>query len=391
MIDYLNGFDDPTERHESALSLLFGQARYQAQETRCGIDTLVDMLRVSNLRIDGELSEREVYEMAASAYRSIFEDDNKGGRVLANPDDHFSSLLEEVTHSEKSQVFLFGIGALDESFRGLLPGETLSLVGAQGAMKTALALNGIDDFLEHAQKKVLFLSLDMPPEKIIVRRLMRVMNCDEANVREHIYAKTAEINNAYRTIRERDNGNFRLVGKTILNPKTRLAAPVDFIDLQDVLECIDTEAPAVMVIDFLTKIQAERGKPFRSDLEKAERIIPAFQRLAEKRKISMVILSQMGRANKTAAKAGDSGGHGKGGGIIEETVDAEIELLKDALPEGVTRQPPIIATVTKTRRGVAGKSFSLEYIGHTIQFTGSARRVQRATAAKPAFADNPGF
>ncbi len=345
MIDHLRGFDDPQERHEAVLSTLFADALVHICNTNCGLDSLIQGLGLVNSQLRNELSEKEIYRTAAEAFRQHYADHGKP-HVLSSQKTHLQKLVRDMATWDDKQIFRFGVDQLDESFGGLLPGETLSLVGAQGSMKTALALTGAETYLRTVGGRILFLSLDMPPQKVVIRRLMREMDCNEPTVLHHIRENTQEFREAWHAIDDADAGRFLLVGKDMLNPETILRAPDSWIRLEDIIEAIEVEAPDVVMIDYLTKVQVADGRMLRSDLEKTERIVPALQRIAEKRRISMVWLSQMGRASKTAAKTGDAGGHGKGGGIIEETVDAEIELLRD-VPETEHGQPPIVATVTK--------------------------------------------
>ena len=102
----------------------------------------------------------------------------------------------------------------------------------------------------------------------------------------------------------------------------------------------------------------------------------------------MVILSQMGRASKQLQASGSPTlGSAKGGGIVEELANAQVDIFKDA-PVNELALPRIVATVAKTRRGVAGRSFELEYDGRTMSFTGKAVPVRRLKAQKPVFASS---
>jgi len=102
----------------------------------------------------------------------------------------------------------------------------------------------------------------------------------------------------------------------------------------------------------------------------------------------MVILSQMGRASKQLQASGSPTlGSAKGGGIVEELANAQVDIFKDA-PVNELALPRIVATVAKTRRGVAGRSFELEYDGRTMSFTGRATQVRRLKAQKPVFASS---
>jgi len=105
--------------------------------------------------------------------------------------------------------------------------------------------------------------------------------------------------------------------------------------------------------------------------------MPDLVEMAAEYGIQMILLSQMSRAAKTAQVAGvASGGNAKGGGDVEDMATAVIDLFRD-FPEAPGAMPNIIATVSKTRRGVSGKSFSLGYWGTWMEFDGTAKPADR--------------
>jgi replicative DNA helicase len=86
-------------------------------------------------------------------------------------------------------------------------------------------------------------------------------------------------------------------------------------------------------------------------------VMPKLKKLAQQFGIRVIILSQMSRASKREQQLGSLGGYSKGGGIVEEMIHSEIELFKDvAINNQVS---PIIATVSKNRRGPSGYSYRL--------------------------------
>ena len=138
--------------------------------------------------------------------------------------------------------------------------------------------------------------------------------------------------------------------------------------------------PSLVVVDFLTCLKPAG----QSDLECAEEVMPRIQALAQKLGTKFLLLSQMGRSSKSDQSKGAIGGHSKGGGIIEELAHSEIELLKDCGMDEDGQQR-IVATITKTRRGQNGQSFALKYRGKSMEFTGSAVRVESTKTRNPLF------
>lgn len=346
------------------------------------IREMIEFSRRRNESVGEPLTDRRVAELMAMALRRSQEMAIKTDYPDADPGKALRSLVSEVDAFSGKGMVHFGIEGFDEGLGGLLPGECMSLVGAEGSMKTALALHAVEHLLEASDMKILFLSLDMPPEKIMTRRIMRELRISEVETRSHIKGRTEDFQEAIRAIRDKDGDRFRIVGQK----KGQM-----FVHLDYVVSAIESEMPDVLFLDYLTKIQVVNGRFLRSDLDRTQEVIPVLHAMAKEYKIASVWLSQMGRASKAAARIGDHGGHGKGGGIIEETVDVEVELLKDAPnPDNPLAQRPIIATMTKTRRGLGGRSYSLSYDGRSISFLGYATPVRKAKEMKPAYIV-PGF
>lgn len=297
-------------------------------------------------------------------------------RAEGDPDRHLDEFRREVAGWRTDAAFVFAIPDLDQAAGGVLPGEICVLCGAQGTMKTSLALSGVEAFLAARKGRVLFLSLDMSPGRIQGRRLIRRLGCGERVLFEHIRAGTPELKSAVEDVRRQNGEAFELLGN----------APAARWTMDRLEEHIRyRNVPDLLVVDFLTLLRPVRI----SDLECVNEAMPRLLGLAQEFGIRTVLLSQMSRAAKRDQAAGIAAGTGKGGGIVEELADVQIDLVKDSRSEEETAAdlpPRIVATVTKTRRGMAGRSFDLEYLAESMSFTGVARRVSRAKPMKPMFA-----
>lgn len=291
------------------------------------------------------------------------------GIVQSTSEQHLARLTEEVANWKNLEGYGFGIMELDRAFCGLYPSEMMALVGAPGSMKTSLALNAVDDFMSHMplDARLLFFSLDMPPQTVIARRLMREMNCFQSELYRMIHDKSPAVKDAYNRIAARDAGRFRLVGRQ------RGGEPYAW---EDVANIIVQVAPDLVIIDYLTLI----GK-YRSELEAVYDLVPKIVSLKEDLGLAVILLSQMGRSSKAAQKSG-SGGHAAGGHYVEDAADVEIELLKDEKADGDTA---IVATVTKTRKNASGRSFMLDLNPRSLSFGSTAERVMRLKPAASVF------
>jgi len=322
-----------------------------------------------NELMDGYFTRDEIDALLAAVWE---EEEAKIRReTVYRPAQHLALLEKEVLSWGSSYAYEFGIQYLDGAWGGLYPGELGVVVGAQGSMKTSLAIKGIVHHLqENPNGQVLVFSLDMSPREFTSRFLLRDLGVSL----NELYGMIRENRREYREARESFNA-FAGSRLKVLGNSYKGRWTIDGVEEQAAMRL-----PSLLVIDFLTCLK----RTGQSDLEGVEEIMPRLQAITQRLGTKTLLLSQMGRASKSDQLKGGVGGHSKGGGIVEELAHAEIELLKDA-PEEPGEQPRIIATVTKTRRGQNGASFALDYKGRSMEFTGSAQRVQRERDRKPLF------
>lgn len=322
-----------------------------------------------NSMLDGYFNRDEVDALLAVMWEEW--ESKIGRRKNWSPAAHLTALEKEVKSWGKNFNFEFGISQLDRAWGGLMPGELAVLVGSQGSMKTSLAVHGIITFLQrNPAGRVLLFSLDMSYKEMTGRFLIQDLGVDM----NELYGMMQEDNREYLDAKARFNawegGRLKILGNSYRNRWT-----IDGVEKQ-----VAMRLPSLLVVDFLTCLK----RPGQSDLDAVEEIMPRLQGITQKLGTKTLLLSQMGRASKSDQLKGGVGGHSKGGGIVEELAHAEIELLKDS-PAEPGAQPKIIATVTKTRRGINGASFALDYRGVSMEFTGRAQRVQRDKDRKPLF------
>jgi replicative DNA helicase len=362
---------DPETKRFIFEDLLKDRAREYCQKGYKPADML-PLLLAENKRAGKILNLQQIKRLAVQTIAEERENLKPGSLGLTPLEASVRQLKDEVAGWGSSFNFEFGIQALDESFGGVVPGETLVLVGAQGSMKTSLLLNGIEHYIKTIKDaKVLLFSLDMPARATTGRLLCRRLKVNEKQLWRYLNDKDEEYLAAEQSL-IRDLGHSLVLKENNVGHRHT----IDMVRRE-----IELEMPTLVAIDYLTKLKRRN----QSDLDCVSECMPDLVEMAAEYGIQMILLSQMSRTAKTAQATGvATGGNAKGGGDVEDMANAVIDLFRD-YPDGPGNPPKIIATVSKTRRGVSGKTFALGYWGTWMEFDGSAKTAERDKERKPLF------
>lgn len=307
---------------------------------------------------------QDIYTVTETAYQKVRECTTGERIAVSDPDIHQEAYEQMVRSWGGLPMFQTGIEELDDDIGGgIFPGEIMVLVGGEGSMKTSLALHAADHYLQNVGRKVLFLSLDMPAYQINNRRLMPLLGCNEKSVIEHAAEDTDEYREAREERKRRDRGRFKVVHGEYT--------------VQDIERIIQFEAPSVVILDYMTAVSG-----FDDELSTARAVTSALRRWKREFGCSFLVLNQMSEIALANQRKGDVGtGRGLGGGSLRRAADVVLELLRDRVEHETVSgflpvQPRIVCSVAKTRRGAAGKHWSLHYHGETMEFLGTATRVK---------------
>lgn len=342
------------------------------------INTFEEDYRRDPLNFDGRNKQRESFLNCMSAGFSPLTDPNSPSRRMIELDKYMTSWAD-------FPAFGFDIPMLDRATGGIMPGEICVLTGAPGTMKTSLALNAALNAVNKINTKnntVLYFSVDMAPRDITMRLLEREAKIPESRLRAMLAANP----------RDETISAFR--GKIYEKYDTKMSifghSPNVMLNIKRVLNRCLIRRPGLVIIDYLTRLKT----PGQSDLEFVEEAVPQILSFAQQYETAFLLLNQMGRASRSEQASGRTGGHSRGGGIIEEVAHTEIELFQQInsnlvdlrggynynyelnFSDYTPPQPLIIACVTKARRGVSGQYFSLGYQGNIKMFDGTAQRVK---------------
>ena len=267
-----------------------------------------------------------------------------------------------------------GIGPLDRAIGGgLLPAEILAVVGGDGSMKTSLALAFADQYLRDIGRPVLYLSLDMRPERIALRRLLPVAEAGEKSLTAAIADHPEDFARVRARRAQMDAGRFHIAD-----------GPLRLSDIESLVSRLN---PGLVVWDYITATDG-----FRSEMDAQRACVSKLREWQHRYDATWVVLSQMSELAKAGQRQGDFAGRASGGNNLSRIADTQLELfLDEAEPDayemanGIVPRPKLICTVTKCRNGIKGSSWELDYIGATMSFTGTAERVRREKKRKAMF------
>lgn len=300
---------------------------------------------------------------------------DRGNDLPRNAGAMFQAAESELAMQRGVEPVRLGIPLIDQGIQsGLFPGFCLGIVGHEGSLKSSVALHMAEkNVWENPAVRCLFVSLDMTPAMLAFRRISRYLGCHEATVREMASAGSPDYLDAKREIERRDDGRLFFCGGPLTLP--------------GLVDQMGMTLPSLVIIDYITLLEV----PGEADQFKAlKKAIDGIRELRDQTKAVFVLLSQMSRSSKLAAKSGQTGSHAFGGSIVEHLLDVELELCLDE-PLEEEQQKRLVVSVTKNRFGPSGLSFEVEYQGIGKMVTGKAWRLKREKKPKPAFGSRVGF
>ena len=275
-------------------------------------------------------------------------------------------LEQAIRHRNNLLPVTFGIDSLDTLIPGgITAGEVLHIVGGEGGLKTSLLLHILCNYAKQGGQ-ALFFSLDMAPETIELRLLMRFLGCGRERAMEHIKHDTAEYRQARELLEEQDR-NLSVMGGPLGLGRMQTAILMSGAD--------------VVAIDYVSLVDG-----YKNELDAAREVTKAVRYWRKTWGITFILLSQMSRESRRDAFHGGTGGHGIGGSSLEQLVDYELELMKDE-PLSYGCSPRLIATLRKNRSGQSGLSFEIFPCFPGLTFAGRAERVERERKHKALFSD----
>jgi replicative DNA helicase len=274
------------------------------------IDNLVDRVRDNKIQSDlgnimkntaNQIGEKRPIELVIALARSL---DEIQGRFSSGKDiDILSStdlMVDEYKRRQKSSKngntvgIPFGIPTLDKEMGGMSPGEVITVVGRQGEGKTWFSLDAAASAVIH-NKKVLYISLEMPPELIGFRLHTLLYGITHENKKNRfpnlnlIMGKDIDPKK-YKTYLEKVRKEYK--GSFVVPQLSRNF----FFSTATVASKIEEHRPDLVVIDYIGLMQGDNKKI--ENWQEISQQIRDLKNFALRYKIAMMVNAQ---ANRQAA------------------------------------------------------------------------------------------
>ena len=260
----------------------------------------------------------------------------------------YEEFLDRHAEGKKPAYFTWGIPALDERIY-VEPGDFTVLGGYPSAGKTALALQMSFHIAE--QKRVGYFYYENNDKKLFDRLVALKAKVSFGKIKRF-------------DLQEEDFEQIVAVQKSLVSPT------LEFIDASG-MTAADVRAMALsrhyelVVVDYLQKIPAGRGRRDLSDFERVSEVSGALQNLGRQTGTAVLALSQLSRPK--AGNAPEPGMHAfRQSGQIEQDADVALLLYKETGKDPKTAR---VLKIGKNKEGEANLAMRMYFDGDTQSFS----------------------
>ena len=270
--------------------------------------------------------------------------------------------LEKVSESPENVTGVpTGFTELDDLTRGLQKGDLIIIAARPSMGKTALAINMALYASGHAQIPVLFFSLEMPKEHIVMRLI-----CSEAKVNN----RKLLVGNL-----EQDDWDKLMEGTTHMMEAPLLIDDRSAISpnyIRKVIRQAKKEFPALglVVVDYVQLMQSNLRNPSRE--QEMSEISRSLKAIAKEFSLPMVVLSQLNRGLERRTEKRPMMSDLRESGALEQDADVIFFIYRDEVYNEDTDDKGIAEiSIAKHRNGEIGMR-RLAFIGQYTKFANLA-------------------
>ena len=257
--------------------------------------------------------------------------------------DKIQEYEERKTNKEKAVGLLTGLGPLDDTTRGIHPGEMFLVAGRPGAGKSVVLVNIAKHMVRNGVNVLLF-SLEMPYDQYEwrflscygglnhKRMLLGALNTDEENKLRRTLRQFGEIQNNLEIIDFPNVSSFRIEA--------------------ELTRALNRFTPDVVIVDYLG-IMKPNDKKSAADWETQGKIAEELRQVARLYKIPTISAVQLNRSKDKTANSDRL----SRSDIIAQTADAIIMINDKQDEDALSDQMKM--TVIKNRKGESDYEFEM--------------------------------
>ena len=332
LLELLRGGVTEGERHRAVIRITGA-----LKKKNLDYDFILEILRQWNNKNDPPLDD----ERLVNESKRVFNDNIQETPEIFSLKQAGDIYQDYISKIDKCKVKT-GFDSIDTKIRGLMPGETMCILGKTSVGKSAFLQNIGLNFAKTSGEPVLFFSLEMPITAVYERTLQietgltgyEIENSFKRNEEEIKIKANLALNNIE---------NFYIITKTGLN----LDQIKHFISFAE--QYIYRKKTGLILVDYLSLVRGT-GKDL---YEQTSRVARGIKDLAKDLNVPVIFLSQVTKA------AGEYDelyiNSARDSGVVDEASDFVLALWKEKDTRTDAGDIPQMLGILKNRKGGLGK------------------------------------
>ena len=332
LLELLKGGVTEGERHRAVIRITGA-----FKKKNLDYDFILEILRQWNNKNDPPLDD----ERLVNESKRVFNDNVQETPEIFSLKQAGDIYRDYISKIDKCKVKT-GYDSIDTKIRGLMPGETMCILGKTSVGKSAFLQNIGLNFAKTSGEPVLFFSLEMPITAVYERTLQIETGLTGYEI-ENAFKRNEEEIKIKANLALNDIENFYVITKTGLN----LDQIKHFISFAE--QYIYHKKTGLVLIDYLSLVRGT-GKDL---YEQTSRVARGIKDLAKDLDVSVIFLSQVTKAvgeydELHINSARDSG-------VVDEASDFVLALWKEKDKREEQPDIPQMLGILKNRKGGLGK------------------------------------
>lgn len=233
-----------------------------------------------------------------------------------------------------------GFRKVDEAIRGILPGETVCIIGKTSIGKSAL-LQNIGHNFSSSGLPILFFSLELPDISVAERIIQIETGCDGYSA-ENLFRNDSETLQHSADLIYTTLSNFYVITESGLTTE-RIEAYINFVE-----KYICKQKIGLILIDYLGLLSG-KGELYEQVSMNAKQL----KEIAKRVNVPIIFLSQTTKQADVFSELNINST--RDSGVVAESVDFLFGIWKKKEEQADSNEIPLVIGLLKNRRGHLGK------------------------------------